>query len=257
MISEILLLLGISLVIQIIFFIIAFILKTDKFTDITYSLTFILLALIILSFNTISTAKIILFIMILILGLRLGGFLFIRINKYKKDIRFDKIRNSFSKFLKFWLLQGFTVWVVLLCSLIFFSLDNVILNCISIIGLLIWIFGFLTESFADYQKFKFSLKPKNKNKFISSGLWKYSRHPNYFGEMLVWTGIYIYCISSFNLVQALIALISPLFIILLISFISGIPILEKLADKKFGKSKEYQKYKKSTSLLILWPNKKL
>jgi steroid 5-alpha reductase family enzyme len=166
-----------AIVFNIMMFIPAFIFKTDKLTDLSYSLTFIGLSLYIFFSKTYSLKNLILLIMVLTWAFRLGTFLLIRIRKQKKDDRFDNMRNSFFKFLGFWLLQGFTAWIILIPVIL--STEK---YCI--FGLAIWLTGILIESFADYQKFSFNKNPKNKNKFIQTGLWKYSRHPNYFGEIL-------------------------------------------------------------------------
>jgi steroid 5-alpha reductase family enzyme len=243
----------ISLGINIIMFIPGFVFKTDKLTDLSYSLSFIILIIISAIFSTLSWQKIILLLMIIIWGLRLGIFLFIRIQKMKYDKRFDGIRESFFRFLKFWVLQGLAVFVILLPS-IFFMSEN--LNKICGIGFIIWALGLIIESVADFQKYRFNQKKVNKGKFISTGIWKYSRHPNYFGEMLCWTGIYLFTFNSFNLAQTLIGLISPLFIIILLLFVTGLPPLEKSADLKWGKQKDYKDYKRKTSILIPWFQKK-
>jgi steroid 5-alpha reductase family enzyme len=228
-----------SMVFNILMFIPAFIFKTDKLTDLSYAITFIGLSIYIFLSKTFSIGNLLLFLMILAWALRLGTFLFIRIQKQKKDDRFDNIRNKFFKFLGFWLLQGFTVWIVMLSVILFDGKYN-------LIGLLIWFCGLLIESFADAQKSRFIKNPKNKGDFISSGLWKNSRHPNYFGEIMCWVGVYVFSGVWFF------GIISPLYIFSLLSFVSGIPILEKKADKIWGKRKDYQEYKKSTSILVPW-----
>jgi steroid 5-alpha reductase family enzyme len=120
------------------------------------------------------------------------------------------------------------------------------------LGLGIWFIGLIIEATADIQKYKFKLDKKNKDKFIDIGIWKYSRHPNYFGEILCWVGVYVFVFLSFSISEKLIALIGPLFITTLLLFVSGIPLLEKYADKKWGKEKDYQEYKKNTNILIPW-----
>ena len=192
--------------------------------------------------------------MIVIWGLRIALYLFKRVIKMGRDKRFDKIRPSFLKFLGFWILQGITVWVVLLAALLFF-MNKTVFSAITIIGLLIWILGFLIETFADHQKHVFKNNPKNKGKWIESGLWKYSRHPNYFGEITCWTGIFLFTLSSLPGLYKLLALISPLYIAFLIIFVSGLPKLEKSADMKWGTNKNFQEYKKRTSILVPLPNK--
>ncbi|MFC2134095.1 DUF1295 domain-containing protein [Bacteroidota bacterium] len=242
-----------SMIFQIVMFIPAFIFRTDKLTDLSYSLTFLFLALFAFFTNSFSVPKLILLIIISIWAMRLGAYLFIRINKTGKDARFDSMRNKFFSFLGFWLLQGLTVWVVILASLNFFINDYYSLTLLTA-GLVIWLVGLLIESFADYQKFNFKNNLKNKNKWISSGLYKYSRHPNYFGESLCWIGIFIFAFQGFN-ITSLISLASPLFILFMLLFVSGIPLLEKRNEKKFGENKDYQEYKRKTSKFILWFNK--
>ena len=239
----------ISLAIQIALFIPAFKFKTDKLTDLSYGLTFVLLALIAFLLSDVSFPKLLLLLMITAWGLRLGIYLFIRINKIKKDDRFDEIRTNFFRFLGFWLIQGVTVFVVLIPSLLFFQTTTVF-SPLSLFGFGVWLTGLLIEGFADQQKFSFINNEKNKGKWVNVGLWKYSRHPNYLGEILCWVGIYLYTFSSLTYVYRLMGLLSPLFIIILLLFVSGIPKLEEKADKKWGSDKEYQKYKKKTAVLI-------
>ena len=129
------------------------------------------------------------------------------------------------------------------------------IDSLVIAGCAVWLIGFLTEATADFQKFNFSSKPSNKNKWIEQGVWKYSRHPNYFGEILVWVGTYIIASQSLSAGYATLALISPLFITTLLLFVSGIPILEKSADKRWGNDKKYRSYKRATSILIPLPKR--
>jgi len=123
-------------------------------------------------------------------------------------------------------------------------------------GLIIWAFGLAIESIADIQKYRFNQNKKNKDKFINTGLWKYSRHPNYVGEILCWIGIYIFTFPSLSTFQQIIALASPLFIVILLLFVTGLPPLEKSADNKWGKQQDYKEYKRRTSILIPWLPKK-
>ncbi len=237
----------ITMLIQLLMFIPAFLFKTDKLTDMSYGLTFIILVL--LFVKDLSLPKLLLGAMIIIWAVRLITYLFIRIRKIQKDKRFDGIRENFLKFLGFWTLQGVSVFLIMICSLLYF--DSVaVFSSLSIIGLFIWLSGLLIEGIADYQKFTFNNNPKNKGKWISSGVWKYSRHPNYLGEIMCWVGIYVFSFTSLSQINKLIALISPVFITFLLLFVSGIPILEKKADEKWGKDKKYLQYKKKTSVLI-------
>jgi steroid 5-alpha reductase family enzyme len=237
----------ISLIIQIFFFLPAYFKKTDVFTDFSYSLTFIVLVIFAL-LNNFNLINFILSIMIFLWALRLGIYLGYRIHKIGRDSRFDNIRNNFFKFLGFWVLQGISVFVILLNSFLIFKTPITNFNFWSVIGIFIWLSGFLIESISDLQKFKFKLI--NKNKWTNIGLWKYSRHPNYFGEILCWWGIFIFSIFYLNLTNSLISLISPLYITILLLFFSGVPLIEKKYDEKYKANKEYQKYKKETNLLF-------
>lgn len=253
--APLLLFLLISLAIQFVLFIPAFLFKTDKLTDLSYSLTFLLLVGIAFFSTDFSWQALILFSMIALWALRLGTYLFIRILFMGKDKRFDEYRDNFLLFLRFWVLQGLTVWVVLLSSFLFFN-QTPRFTILSLIGLLVWLAGFIIESFADAQKFVFIRSKKNVGRWIHSGLWAYSRHPNYFGEILCWLGVFLFVVSSLSLTQSLIAFISPLFIAIILIFGTGLPPLEKSADKKWGHNSAYRKYKKETSILVLWPKKK-
>ena len=245
----------IALGLNILMFIPAYLWKTDKLTDISYAVTFALLAIIGLIAGGISTPSVILVIAILIWSIRLGSYLLIRILKMGRDKRFDEMRKSFWRFGGFWVLQGLTVWVVLLPSLLFLVKSPTELSWYTYAGLAIWACGLAIEAVADMQKFKFN-NTKNKGKWIDTGVWKYSRHPNYFGEMALWFGLYIFVFGNLSNTEALIGIVGPLYIALLILFVSGVPLLEKRADKKWGDNPEYIKYKQSTSILIPWFKKK-
>jgi steroid 5-alpha reductase family enzyme len=247
----------ISFIIQILFFIYAALFKTDKVTDLSYGLTFIIIALFSLLTNkTYFSYQILSVAMILIWGLRLSTYLFIRILKTKKDKRFDGIREDFFKFAKFWFFQAIAVWIISLPSSYINSLNiDIQLNTLMFLGLIVWLVGIITETTADIQKFKFKNDPKNKDKWIQSGVWKYSRHPNYFGEMLCWWGIFIFTIPLQNGASHL-TIIGPIFITYILLFVTGVPTLEKKYDKRYINNPDYKKYKKETSIIIPLPIKK-
>ncbi len=237
---------------QILFFAYAAIKKTDKVTDLSYGLTFLITSLAFYFVNTglNSTYKTILLLIVSIWSTRLAIYLFIRIIKTGKDKRFDGIRENFFKFGSFWLLQAISIFIILLPTSIILNKDiSMEFNSISLIGALISIFGIIIESIADQQKFKFKNIPENKDNFIKTGIWKYSRHPNYLGEIMMWVGVCIYCIYYLNNVD-LIAVISPIYISILLIFLSGIPTIEKKYDIRYKDNEEYQKYKKNTGLLL-------
>jgi steroid 5-alpha reductase family enzyme len=247
-------LLGFSLLtalgINLVMFIVAFIKQTDTLTDISYAVTFGVLAVFGLTQSTVKPAHVIIFTCVILWALRLGGFLLMRIRWMKKDRRFDGMREHFWLFLRFWVLQGFTVFVVMLSSIKLFQNTTPAINLLSIFGLLVFLAGLVVESTADLQKFAFNKNPKNKDMWISTGIWSKSRHPNYLGEMMVWTGLFIFTLPSLQGWNILVASLSPLFIITLLLFVSGIPLLEKSADKKWGNNQSYQTYKQSTPVLL-------
>lgn len=229
----------------------AYYFKTDKLTDISYSLTFLIIAIFGFISSSMNASTTVLFVMLTMWALRLGIFLFMRISRAGKDRRFDGVRENFITFARFWLLQGLTVWLVLLPSLMFFDKATPKPCLASYIGFTLWLAGFLIELIADNQKYQFNNK-NNGSQWINIGLWKYSRHPNYFGEILLWLGVYVYTACSLSMLQAVFAFISPLYIAVLLIFVSGIPILEKSADERFSTDPAYEAYKKRTSLLIPW-----
>jgi len=240
--------------VQITFFALAATFKTDKFTDLAYGSTFVLVAIIFyFIYSNRETFQLIITAFITLWGLRLSGYLFFRILKTKTDERFDKIRSDFARFARFWLLQSVAIWIILLPSLVILSSTQVFeFNYLTRIGEIIFIFGLVVEAIADHQKFTFKNKVENKGKWIESGLWKYSRHPNYFGEILVWWGIFIAVVPFLSQIQYL-TIISPIFITILLLFVTGIPTLEKKYSQRYKGNRDYQKYTNSTSILIPLP----
>ena len=242
----------IILVLQVIFFAYAVWNKTDKVTDLSYGLTFIIASLYayLININNSSIFRFILLLLVTLWGLRLSIYLFIRILKTGKDKRFDGIREDFKKFASFWLLQAISIFIILLPTLYILSSDlDTSLNYISYIGLAISLLGIFIEAVADYQKFVFKNKGENKERWISTGLWKYSRHPNYLGEIMMWVGVFIYTVVYINDL-AILTIVSPIFITYLLIGLSGIPTLEKQYDKKYSNNKEYLKYKSNTGKLF-------
>ena len=209
----------ISLGINLLFFLLASTLKTDKFTDFTYGLTFIVLALLFFfKSQTFYLYQLLLTIMVVAWGVRLISYLLIRILKIKKDSRFDKIREKPLQFLKFWFFQGIAVWAIMLPSIYLFNnLNDKPINLVMVLAILVWTLGLLIETISDWQKFSFKNNPINKNSWIQSGLWKYSRHPNYFGEMLCWWGIFIFALPFIQGLSWL-TILGPIFITIILLF---------------------------------------
>ena len=234
-------------------FIPAFIFKTEKFYDLTGSLSYITVILYVLISSNDGTSNfgnIILSSLIIIWTLRLGTFLFLRIKKAGEDKRFREIKTSFARFFLLWTISGMWVSFCSMCALTAIaSNDGVIVNNIFYIGLVTFIIGLSIEIIADSQKTKFRKDPKNKDKFINEGLWAKSRHPNYVGEITLWAGVAIMSFSSLEGSQY-ISLISPIFTYLLLVYVSGVPQLTASGQKKWGHLESYQDYIKNTPTLI-------
>ena len=245
------LLIGLAFLIQWIVFIPAYIFQTEKFFDLTGSITYISITLIAVFFSgNIDARSILLAVLVVVWALRLGSFLFTRIKKAGKDDRFDEIKPSFFRFLNVWTIQGLWVTFTMAAALVAITTaTRKDLDLFAIVGLLVWGLGFTIEVAADSQKSRFSADPANKGKFIQSGLWSRSRHPNYFGEIVLWLGVAIIALPVLQGWQW-VAMISPLFVTLLLTRVSGVPLLEAKADKKWGGQEDYETYKKKTPVLI-------
>ena len=237
--------------IQWVSFIPAFIFQTEKFYDLTGSITYltaVFYTLYVTGSNNLS--DLIIVACVAVWAIRLGSFLFMRIHKAGEDRRFRTIKQNFTRFLMTWTLQGMWVSMCLLCVLTALSsYSGVIMNSIFFIGLMVFILGLSIEIIADYQKTVFRRNIENKDKFITTGLWSLSRHPNYFGEILLWTGVAVMSISSLQGLQY-ITLISPIFVYILLVYISGIRMLEDQAKKKWGHLDSFKEYLKNTPRLF-------
>jgi len=242
---------GLAFLIQWLVFIPSFRMQTEKFFDLTGSLTYISLTLMAVLLSTnLDIRSLLLAALVVIWALRLGTFLFRRVHKAGKDDRFDEIKPSFFRFLNVWTIQA--LWVTFTAAAALVAITTSVrkeLDLFAIVGALVWVFGFAIEVAADSQKSRFNADPSNKGKFIQTGLWSRSRHPNYFGEIVLWIGIAIIALPVLQGWQW-VALISPIFVTLLLTRVSGIPLLEKKADQKWGGQPEYEEYKKRTPSLI-------
>ena len=242
---------GFIFLLQWIAFVPAFIWQTEKFFDLMGSVTFISVSGLMLVLSPVLDGRsLLLFTLILIWAGRLGSFLFLRIRRDGKDGRFDELKTSFFRFLFVWTLQG--AWVAFTASAALIAMTTELrkeLGLFAVVGSLVWLIGFVIEVIADRQKSQFKAEPANKDKFIQTGLWAKSRHPNYFGEILLWIGITIIALPVFQGWQW-IGLISPIFVMVLLTRVSGIPLLERRADAKWGNQKDYLSYKDQTPILI-------
>ena len=238
-------------------FIPSYIFETEHYFDLTGSLTYVSVTLLAILFTVdISLRDILLALFVWIWAFRLGSFLFVRVKKAGSDGRFDLMKKDFWWFLMTWTIQGLWVFLTLAMALAAITSDTkMAIDIFAIVGTLIWIFGFSIEVIADQQKTNFKDDPANKDSFITVGLWSWSRHPNYFGEMVLWIGIAVIAFPVLIGWQ-LVALISPIFVIFLLTRISGITMLESRGYKKWKDDPAYIDYLERTSVLVPFPPKK-
>ena len=240
----------------------AYVFQTEKFYDLTGSVTYLSVVWFVFlsTYQSISLnfGNLILVLLISIWTIRLGLFLFMRIHKAGEDKRFRTIKTSASQFFMTWTLQGLWVSMCSMCAIAAIAGVGIIINAISIIGIVIFLLGFVIEIIADQQKSQFRSIPENKDRFITSGLWSKSRHPNYFGEILLWFGVAIISLPALlaavrtgeYLPIVFITLISPLFTYFLLVYVSGVRMLEARGDIKWGNDEAYKKYKEETPMLF-------
>ncbi len=245
---------GLAFLLQWLAFVPAYVLQSERFFDITGSLTYIsVTAIAVLLAPTVDGRSIVLLALVAIWAARLGAYLSRRIHKAGKDVRFAEIKPSFIRFLNAWTLQG--LWVSLTLAAALAAITAVLredLGVLALFGTLVWVAGFAVEVAADLQKSRFRRDPANKGRFIHAGLWAWSRHPNYFGEIVLWIGVALIALPVLRGWQ-LVTLISPVFVILLLTRVSGVPMLEKKAEATWGGQDDYEAYRRSTPVLVLRP----
>jgi len=245
---------ALAFVIQWIVFVPSYLLRSERFFDITGSLTYISVTAIAVAWSASVDARSILLLgLVIVWAARLGTFLLWRVLRAGKDERFDQIKRSFPRLLLTWTLQG--LWVSLTLGAALAAITTKVrlpLGVPGFVGLTVWICGFALEALADAQKNRFRSDPANRGEFIRSGLWKWSRHPNYFGEIVLWIGIAVIAAPVLRGWQWA-TMVSPVFVALLITRVSGLPMLEKRADEKWEGRADYEAYKRATSVLIPRP----
>jgi steroid 5-alpha reductase family enzyme len=245
---------GLAFLIQWLAFIRAYLLQNEGFFDLTGSLTYISVTAVALVLGPVVDGRSVLLLAVVVIwAARLGAFLFGRIRRAGKDTRFDTIKPSFVRFLNVWTLQA--LWVSLTLAAALAAITATVrrrLDVFALVGFLVWAAGLIIEATADVQKGRFRADPRNKGRFIDSGLWSWSRHPNYFGEIVLWIGVAIIAAPVLRGWQW-VTMISPVFVILLLTRVSGIPLLEKGADQRWGGRDDYEAYKKRTPVLVPMP----
>jgi steroid 5-alpha reductase family enzyme len=242
--------------VQWIMFVHASLARTERYFDLTGSLTYVamIVGAVWLS-GAYDARSLVLAGAILIWAFRLGPFLYSRVKRAGEDRRFRTIKTSFPTFFMTWTLQGTWVFITASCALAAITARAPVPSDAALwIGLAVWLLGFVVEVVADRQKSAFRADPANAGRFIADGLWAWSRHPNYFGEIVLWLGIAVIAYPALAGWQVL-TLISPLFVLVLLTTISGVPLLEARADKVWGSEPAYQAYKRNTPVLLLRPPK--
>jgi steroid 5-alpha reductase family enzyme len=232
-------------------FVPSYLAHTEKYYDLTGSLTYVsLIVFSLLASDDLDARAAIVAGAVLLWAVRLGTFLFRRVRRDGGDGRFDWIKTDALRFLMTWSLQGLWVLLTLAAALAVITAETrEDTDVFLIVGMLVWMVGFVVEVTADRQKSAFRSNPANDGRFIRTGLWAWSRHPNYFGEITLWTGI---AITSLPILSGWrwIVLISPLFVTLLLTRISGIPLLERRAEKRWGTDPEFRVYTDTTPVLV-------
>ena len=241
----------VAVLLQVIFFIPSFLLKTEKYYDLVGSLTYVTtVSLAYFAVENKTMIDSIIYFYVMVWALRLGIYLFRRVRNVGKDVRFEKAKRHFFWFLQYWM--GQALWVSLTASAAIIGIlspEDDLLPVLAMIGMALWLSGFTIESVSDYQKRVFRKENNPSEAFIHTGLWARSRHPNYFGEIMLWTGIAVIALNTLTGIEY-ITLVSPIFVYILLTRMSGINKLEQIADERYGHLEEYQRYKRNTPVLV-------
>ena len=231
----------------------SFLQQTEHYYDLTGALTYAGVILLAAGLSAPDARGWVITALVLLWCGRLGGFLFLRVKRSGRDSRFDDLKPYWGRFLMAWTLQGLWVFMTLLAALVAVTSPAAAgWDALATLGLAVWIAGFAIEATADRQKSAFKADPANRGRFIRHGLWAWSRHPNYFGEIVLWTGIALMATPAMAGWQWL-GWLSPLFVAWLLTKVSGIPMLERQADERWGGQPDYEAYKAGTPVLLPRP----
>jgi steroid 5-alpha reductase family enzyme len=227
-------------------FFIALIKKRNDVADIAWGLGFVAIAFFLLLTKQPSMQSVLVYVLIAIWGIRLATHIGLRSKGKPEDFRYKQWREEWGKsfllrsYLQVYLLQGFFMWIISIPIIVVSIASDQATSTLILAGLIIWLIGFAFEAIGDYQLMVFIKNKKSKFDIMQTGLWKYTRHPNYFGEVLLWWGIFIIVLP---LKYGIWAIISPITISYLLLYVSGIPMLEA----KYKNNEQFQAYKKRTS----------
>lgn len=243
-----------AFVVQWVVFVPSQIVHSERFFDLTGSITYTLITLVLLFvIPERSPRAIVLGLLVIIWAVRLGTFLFRRISRDGSDSRFDEIKRSPLRFFNVWTIQGLWITITASAAWIAMTSDNQApLGVFFFVGVGLWLIGFVVEVTSDLQKSRFRSIPSNRGRFISTGLWSWSQHPNYFGEITMWVGISVAAVANLSGWQ-FVGLLSPVFVVVLLTKVSGIPLLQEKAASKWGNDSDFRDYQERTSLLVPLP----
>ena len=243
---------SVSFVLHWIIFIPSFAFQTEHYFDLTGSISYLSAVALAFYLNpSVDPRDLLIGLLIVVWAVRLGSFLFMRVKQDGKDDRFTIMKTQFHWFLMTWTLGGLWVFLTMAAGLAAITSNTTQpFGLMAYLGLALWIFGFSIEVIADRQKRAFKKNQQKDKEFITSGLWAWSRHPNYFGEITLWIGLTLIALPVLSGWQ-LVTLISPVFVYILLTKISGIPLLENRGMKKWGSDPEYIDYVNRTPALIL------
>jgi steroid 5-alpha reductase family enzyme len=245
---------ALAFIVQWVAFVPAYLRQTEAFYDLTGSVTYVsVTVLAVLLAGDIDTRTALLAVVVVAWAARLGTYLVRRIRRAGRDDRFDAIKPSFVRFLAAWTIQA--LWISLTAGAALAAITSIRrepLEVLGIVGFVVWLAGFAVEAVADLQKSRFRADPANRGRFIATGLWAWSRHPNYAGEIVLWVGVALIALPVLGGWQ-LLTLVSPFFVALLLIRVSGVPMLERKADATWGGRPEYEAYKARTPVLVPRP----
>ena len=234
-------------------FVPSFVAHTEHYFDLTGSATYLAVTALALFAGNGDMRAHVIAVLVAVWALRLGSFLFVRVKQDGSDGRFDELKFSFPRFLMTWTIQGLWVFLTLAAALAAMTVaTSVPMGTLAWVGVVVWVVGFGIETTADAQKRAFKRDPANAGRFITTGLWAWSRHPNYFGEITLWVGIALIAAETLS-GWRWVTMISPVFVFVLLNFISGVPLLESRGKKRWGADPEYQAYKARTPVLVPRP----
>ena len=240
--------------VNLIAFIPASVAQTERYYDITGTLTYLSVVGLALwsARHALAWRAVVVAIMVTVWAARLGLYLFARVRRDGKDGRFDEIKRSWPRFGIAWTLQGLWVFLTSFAATVIITTSRPAeaLTWLDVVGGATWFVGMVIEVVADRQKKVFRADPANAGRFIQTGLWAWSRHPNYVGEITLWFGVAVMGVSTFEGARWL-GFVSPVFVYLLLTRVSGVPMLEARADLRWASDPDYQRYKVRTP--VLWP----